>query len=93
MVVSDYFIEGSYKDKDGRTKIVSIISTLQKGELPVANYFIEKVTDLKIKVSDLWQLSSYKDNTKTVLSFQIKVLLFYTSPYFSILFRTFEKSV
>lgn len=91
-VVSDYFIESSYKDASGKTKIVGIIPTLTKGELPSLNYFIEEVTEPNFGVSDLWQLSSYKDNTKTVLSLQIKVLLFYTSPYFSILFHTYKKS-
>lgn len=33
-------LEGQ-KDKEGKVKIVGIIPTLQKGELPVANYFIE----------------------------------------------------
>ncbi|MFQ8932882.1 phage regulatory protein/antirepressor Ant [Intestinibacter bartlettii] len=33
---------------------------------------LEKVTDLKIKVSDLWQLSSYKDNTgRTLKEYQV----------------------
>ena len=34
---------------------------------------LEKVTDLKIKVSDLWQLSSYKDSTgRTLKEYQVK---------------------
>lgn len=33
---------------------------------------LEKVTDLKIKVSDLWQLSSYRDNTgRTLKEYQV----------------------